>query len=621
MVSLTGATTVDVTSSSASVQSGILYSAANDVILVAIALPSSTVSVSTINDLAGNSYLFQNSYDSSGGRIEIWEAKGALPSAANKLTVSLTVSTNYWAVSAASFAGVATVIYGSGSSSATSASVSAGAPAPVAGSFMMAAVASWPPFATSALQVGFFDTGGANSSRVHQVYGPADTKGSNTVSASISASQFWMCLVISMFPGTPWAGLDNGKPCVTVSPVGAASSGQFAWNNGADFGPDTPGSSTSGIQEALNLASETYGQPPTVVLLPGIYNLSTQVSLVNTVIPIRGYGAVLNWQPASGGLSNPASACIYVDGSSIPDTGALNQVVEGIVLNLLTDQTMGLWLYEAENRPTLRDVNVFCPLTSGQGCYAIRITGYGDLVQLESCRLNGVSTPVSGSIGILTEPSADPTTQAQQWKATGCEAWGWGTGVSHGSGNNFVIEHCLIQDCAIGLLVTAESAGTVFATWFESNTTWFSYTGGVSVVKVIDCWLTNEQGGSVSGGDPFAFSGLVRMVNNSLGWKSYPPQPFGVEPTPFTAAYVIRPNGSGATPPAPGQYYQVNVMDAWIQTSGGSEGFTVSVYDQRKSNTYTVYAGSSMPRMRVPVGYYVIWNWSGTAPTVVVDFD
>jgi len=42
-----------------------------------------------------------------------------------------------------------------------------------------------------------------------------------------------------------------GAPYVTVSPLGLANGQSNLPNNGTDFGPDTPGSVTTGIQEAL----------------------------------------------------------------------------------------------------------------------------------------------------------------------------------------------------------------------------------------------------------------------------------------------------------------------------------------------------------------------------------
>lgn len=50
-----------------------------------------------------------------------------------------------------------------------------------------------------------------------------------------------------------------GKTAITVSPIGLGTSGVTIANNGADYGPDTPGTTTSGIQEALNAVSALGG--------------------------------------------------------------------------------------------------------------------------------------------------------------------------------------------------------------------------------------------------------------------------------------------------------------------------------------------------------------------------
>lgn len=62
------------------------------------------------------------------------------------------------------------------------------------------------------------------------------------------------------YPMTPWTGLTEwenikGKPYITVSAKGIANGLSDIPNDGADFGPDTPGTQTSGIQEAINYAS------------------------------------------------------------------------------------------------------------------------------------------------------------------------------------------------------------------------------------------------------------------------------------------------------------------------------------------------------------------------------
>jgi hypothetical protein len=87
-----------------------------------------------------------------------------------------------------------------------------------------------------------------------------------------------------------WANLP-GKPFVTVSPIGGALP-----NNGADFGPNTAGTTTNGIQEAI---ASLPGSGGVVYCLAGSYTLTT--SLYNTgnfQVVMFAAGAILNFSAA-----------------------------------------------------------------------------------------------------------------------------------------------------------------------------------------------------------------------------------------------------------------------------------------------------------------------------------
>ena len=84
-------------------------------------------------------------------------------------------------------------------------------------------------------------------------------------------------------PRTVWRTL-KGKPYVIVSPVGSANG--FPANNGADFGPDTPGTTTNGIAEAVNALPKVYNSftnatvgAGRVCLLPGIYTCTDTIDI------------------------------------------------------------------------------------------------------------------------------------------------------------------------------------------------------------------------------------------------------------------------------------------------------------------------------------------------------
>lgn len=92
----------------------------------------------------------------------------------------------------------------------------------------------------------------------------------------------------------------TGAPWVTVSPIGQAT-GAASFNNGADFGPDTPGTTTSGSQEAIN--SLTYiagikdqsnavvgGYTGRVIWLAGVFDMTTPITSPAGTLIFEGIG-------------------------------------------------------------------------------------------------------------------------------------------------------------------------------------------------------------------------------------------------------------------------------------------------------------------------------------------
>ncbi len=85
------------------------------------------------------------------------------------------------------------------------------------------------------------------------------------------------------FTPTPFFGLASpmwarlqGKPYVTVSPVGIATGADTVVPNaGADFGPDTPGTKTCGIQEAINSRGSNGG---IVYLFHGVFSITSTIT-------------------------------------------------------------------------------------------------------------------------------------------------------------------------------------------------------------------------------------------------------------------------------------------------------------------------------------------------------
>jgi hypothetical protein len=148
----------------------------------------------------------------------------------------------------------------------------------------------------------------------------------------------------------------HGRPSVTVSPRGLTLGTSKYFNDGADFGPDTPGTSTCGIQEALN-----NGGP--VKLLSGTYTLTSEISPKAGSRPVLigdGWGVVQgpNW--------------------GVPNSGTiLKQTTSGKSVIHVTEQLGGFELY---------------------GVAMVGATGAHGLFFDPETMLSGVSAPTSSDL-------------------------------------------------------------------------------------------------------------------------------------------------------------------------------------------------------------------------------
>jgi hypothetical protein len=91
----------------------------------------------------------------------------------------------------------------------------------------------------------------------------------------------------------------RGNPYITVSPKGISNGLSDIPNDGADFGPDTPGTQTSGLAEAVYyqyLQAINLHSAKKILALPGIYYLYAQVPLHATT-NIEGTGTYINEGP------------------------------------------------------------------------------------------------------------------------------------------------------------------------------------------------------------------------------------------------------------------------------------------------------------------------------------
>lgn len=122
----------------------------------------------------------------------------------------------------------------------------------------------------------------------------------------------------------PAYGTLPGIPGITVSPIGKASGTALA-NNGANYGPDTTGTTTSGIQEAINAAQATGATLGRVILLAGTFSISTTIN-ITAGVSLVGQGVVTQSSFVGGGsFTVPAGSSLIK--MTIAGTTAINVTV------------------------------------------------------------------------------------------------------------------------------------------------------------------------------------------------------------------------------------------------------------------------------------------------------
>lgn len=133
-----------------------------------------------------------------------------------------------------------------------------------------------------------------------------------------------------------------GRPDITVSPVGVADG--YITNGGADFGPDTPGTTTSGIAEALNT-----GLP--ISLLDGQYNITDSIPLP-LVSRIRGTANAVG----VGQVTTPTLKGTIIQGAPGKDVFQITQAttifdIEGVSISWASAETVGWGINTTASSP------------------------------------------------------------------------------------------------------------------------------------------------------------------------------------------------------------------------------------------------------------------------------
>ena len=109
---------------------------------------------------------------------------------------------------------------------------------------------------------------------------------------------------------TYWSGISGYKPHLTVSAYGTALGAPVA-NNGADYGPDTSTTSTSGIQEAINAAASSGNRSVYLINDGRNFNINTQLLFQSYVSVVSNGATLLNNSALQYPFATPNNSDFY----------------------------------------------------------------------------------------------------------------------------------------------------------------------------------------------------------------------------------------------------------------------------------------------------------------------
>jgi len=510
MASLTGSATILKTSAGTTMTTGAIRSAAKDVIVIGISIPSATVTVSSIHDSAGNTYTNRTRTHGTGISGEVWTASAATASSTNTITVTLSGSLNGWAIAAGSYAGVGSFDAAGTAQNANTASVSVSLSATNPGEVIIGHVFTTPAVTIGSPTAGYQDIPGFLTSYVaHQSFLLNGVVGSNTFQETISTSQNLIAVLIAIGPvTTEWSAV-SGKPSVTVSAVGTAAG--FSTNNGADFGPDTLGTTTSGIQEAINYVVAQGGETGGVVLSAGTFVVSATIN-VAAPVTIAGQGRALTViQMANSANLN---ALIFAGNSSLEAHSAKLGISRLTIDGNKSNQSSGT-------------------PGSGQGAGALLIGLYADGSTVHAVRIInswdngmyilGVTSPNATAPSNVTP--GDPTfihvsdLVTENCGNTVSPVLDYGAGFDNGSGTRVVIDGYTGSGNGTGIVITdlGGNASTTASNVFVSGSVRDGiFNGSDATLSSFTSEFSGRAGLFLDGTGHFSGSGF-RLDNNWTG--------------------------------------------------------------------------------------------------------
>ena len=269
--------------------------------------------------------------------------------------------------------------------------------------------------------------------------------------------------------------------CVTVSPVGLSSG--YLPNNGANYGPDTPGTTTNGIQEALNFAASVGGAR--VFCQAGAYSCSTGFWFPgNNILVVFAPGSSLTFPSGATGLTPnyvtgapfPAFILMGTSLSSNPSAPLSHQwlVGNGLAISWDDQSISGVVIYNPGQANT-NGVQVY----SGPG---------GEDYLVEGLETSGVVNQVfvAGTLNTASPMSAVQHMRHVVFRGIydtrGANTGGTGIHIAGG------VMHALVEDCESDLSATTGNISNLFMN---------ASTGDTSYVVWRNCRIRNHGNGQV----------------------------------------------------------------------------------------------------------------------------
>jgi hypothetical protein len=250
--------------------------------------------------------------------------------------------------------------------------------------------------------------------RAYGTYQAQQSPGAASSQLGATPATTWAAVSVAISPQlVPWADL-GGKPALTVSAVGILGGGSTIPNAGADFGVDTPNTTTGGLNEAISAIAAMGGG--TVRALPGTFALSNYITTAsaNNLRLILDPGAVIQIPASPTWSIHTASNPTRVPAIVIRQATNV-RVCGGLITSLApyTFDTMGVLIGDGCADVHLTDMEI-----ANMTRFGVLINGYAGSagsatdVHVDSCVISScgvIGNMVNDGGGVRLE---NPTTNA-----------------------------------------------------------------------------------------------------------------------------------------------------------------------------------------------------------------